>query len=376
MSDAPAARLLSPLTFRNGRTAPNRLWLAPLTNQSSHEDGRISDDELAFLEARAAGGFGIIESCATHVSLDGQGWTGELGLHSDALIPGWRRLAAAVHERGAILIGQAFHGGARALRGPDRPIPWSCSPSEPGEPEVRAATEQDIERTIEAFAAGARRLQEAGADGVELHGAHGYLLCQFLSAAMNRREDRWGGSRQNRARLLRRVMQATRAAVRDDFIVGVRLSPESSPGTPGLDLDESVQVARELCEDGADFIHLSLWDVSRMTQKRPQQHAATIFREALPAAVPIITAGAIWTAAEAAGQLDRGADAVALGRAAITNPDWPQRVLAEGCEPKRPPLTRGELSERAVGPTFTDYLSRWKGFVAEPGVSDSAASPA
>jgi 2,4-dienoyl-CoA reductase-like NADH-dependent reductase (Old Yellow Enzyme family) len=357
--------LLIPLTFRNGRSAPNRVWLAPMTNKASHDDGTLSDDELAFLAARAEGGFGIVETCASHVSLDGQGWAGALGMFADAHVAGWRRLAAAVRAHGALLIGQAFHGGARALRAPDRPAPWSCSPSGPGDPEVREASPDLIEDTIRAFADAARRLESAGVDGVELHGAHGYLLCQFLSSVLNQRTDEWGGRLEHRARLLRRTMRAARAAVGDGFLVGVRLSTESSKGVPGLDLDETLQVASWLCDDGADFIHISLWDAAKNSAKRPDAHPARIFRDALPDDVPLITAGDIWTADDALAQLDHGADAVALGRAAIANPDWPRRVVERRREPKRPPLTAAELRERALGPAFVDYMRRWDGFVAD-----------
>ncbi|MHC5028066.1 MAG: NADH:flavin oxidoreductase [Planctomycetota bacterium] len=356
--------LLAPMAFRNGRTAPNRAWVAPMTNKASHDDGTLSDDELGFLAARAEGGFGVVETCASHVSADGQGWEGELGMFADAQLPGWRRLAAAVQSHGALLLGQAFHGGARARRTPDRPVPWSCSPAAPGEPEVREASPELIEGTIQAFAAAVRRLEAAGADGVELHGAHGYLLSQFLSSVLNQRTDEWGGGLENRARLIRRTMRAARDAVSDDFVVGVRLSPESSEWLPGLDLDETLQVASWLCDDGADFIHISLWDAAKMSAKRPDAHPARIFRDALPDEVPLITAGDIWSTDDALAQLDHGADAVALGRAAIANPDWPRRVIEQRNEPKRPPLTAAELRERALGRAFVDYMRKWDGFVS------------
>jgi 2,4-dienoyl-CoA reductase-like NADH-dependent reductase (Old Yellow Enzyme family) len=358
--------LLSPLVFRNGQQAPNRVWLAPMTNTASHADGRLSDDELGFLVNRAAGGFGVVETCATHVTEDGQAWAGQLGLFADGLVEGWRRLAAAVHaEGGALLIGQAFHGGRKTLRGPERPTPWSCSASLPGEPEVREGSEEQIEALIEAFAAGARRLEQAGAHGVELHGAHGYLLCQFLSSELNRRGDGWGGSLENRARLLRRTLQATRAAVGSGFVVGVRLSPESYDGLPGIDLDESLQVARWLCEDGADVVHLSLWDGTRNTTKHPDVHPARLFRDALPPEVPIVTAGGVWTLADAQAQLEHGADAVALGKAAIANPAWPRAVAKEGQEPDRFPLSAADLRARALGEPFVDYLRKWPDLVSE-----------
>ena len=356
--------LLEPLVFRNGRVAPNRCWLAPMTNKSSHPDGHLSEDELRFLTARAEGSFGVVETCATHVSIEGQGWENEFGIFDDVLTPDWRRLAAAVQEHDVLLLAQLFHGGARALRGEDRPLPWSASASDEEDAPVRRGSEADILAVIEAFAEAARRAESAGADGVELHGAHGYLLCQFLSTTLNRRDDRWGGALEGRARLLRETMRATRAAVSDRFIVGVRLSPESFGGLTGLDLDESIQVARGMCEDGADFIHLSLWDASRDSTKRPGVHTARAFRDALPEEVPIITAGKVWTREDALAQLEHGASAVAVGRAAIADARWPERVAA-GREPRRPPLTPRELAAQGLGPAFIDYMRKWDGFVTD-----------
>jgi len=356
-------QLLTPLKFKNGRTSPNRIWLAPMTNMQSHADGTLSDAEFLWLKSRSEGGFGVIESCATHVSLDGQAWKGELGIYDDAMIPGWRGLARAIQDDGALLIAQTFHGGARAMQTSNGP--WSCSASGSEKTKIREGSEEDIEAAIDAFAQAAKRLHAAGVDGVELHGAHGYLLCQFLSATMNRRVDQWGGSPENRARLSRRVMQATRAAVPSDFVVGVRLSPEDFGATKGLDLDESIQVAKWLCEDGADFIHISLWDATKNSSKYPDRHANTLFRDALPSDVPLVTAGNIWTREDAQRQLDLGADAIALGRSGIANPNWPHEVAKNGNEPTRPPLTPEQLRQRALSDGFVDYMRQWKGFVAE-----------
>ena len=359
-------QLLSPFAFPNGIESPNRIWLAPMTNTQSHEDGTLSDDELEWLRARAAGGFGVIESCATNVTEDGQGWEGEWGIYDDRHTDGWKRAADAVHEHGALLFAQLFHGGQRALRKPGRVPVSAAALGTPGEAdEVRAATPEDIQRIIQAFVDAARRAERAGVDGVELHGAHGYLLNQFLRADLNTREDGWGGTLEGRARLIRTVMQRVREAVGPEFVVGVRVSPENGGFMKGLDLDESLQTAKWLCEDGADFIHVSLWDAHKNTTKRPDEHPTQVFAEALPAGVPIITAGKIWTAEDAAGQLDLGASAVALGRAAITTQDWPWRVARDGGEPFRPPVSAEHLRAHALGDAFVDYMKRWPGFVNE-----------
>jgi 2,4-dienoyl-CoA reductase-like NADH-dependent reductase (Old Yellow Enzyme family) len=238
--------------------------------------------------------------------------------------------------------------------------------SEPGasfEP-PRPATDEDIERAIGQFQHAARRAAEAGFDGVEIHGAHGYLLSQFLSATMNQRQDRWGGSLENRARLMREVTRAVRGAVPASFLVGVRLSPEDYGYAKGLDLDENLELARWLCDDGIDFLHLSLWDAAAPTKKRPEQHPIPLFREVVSAEVRILAAGSIWTRAEAEAVVGRGADVVALGRAGITNPEWPQQAADPSWEPRRPPLTVEELLARDLSPPFVEYMRRWRGFVA------------
>ncbi len=352
--------IFDPLVFRTGLTARNRVILAPMTNQQSHDDGSLSDDELRWLVSRAAGGFGVVMTCAAHVAKDGQGWPGELGIFDDALLPSLERLAGALRRHEAVSIVQIFHGGVRADATASGIRPWSASEIEGARP----ATKEDIERVIGEFGKAAARAKRAGFDGVEIHGAHGYLFTQFLSATQNQRTDEWGGSLEGRARLIREVMRRVREETGAGFTVGVRLSPEDFGNARGLDLDESVQTARWLAEDGADFIHVSLWDVHRNTTKRPDQHAVPLFRQALPEHVKVLTAGKIWTRADAEHQLALGADAVALGRSAILNPEWPLRAQTDGWEPRRPPVSIDELRDRSLSPRFAEYMRRWKGFVA------------
>jgi 2,4-dienoyl-CoA reductase-like NADH-dependent reductase (Old Yellow Enzyme family) len=245
---------------------------------------------------------------------------------------------------------------------------WSASTwreDGPGFEEPRTATTADLERVIEDFAAAAGRARAAGFDGVEIHGAHGYLLTQFLSTVNNTRTDAWGGSLEHRARLIREVTRAIRARVGPAFAVGVRLSLEHGGHAKGLDLDESLQVARWLADDGADFIHASLWKADAMTRKRPDQHPISLVRAAVPADVAVIACGSIWTAAEAHAAIARGADMIAMALAAIINPDWPRQVREPGWEPRRPPLTPAQLGELAVSPAFVTYLRHFKNLVAD-----------
>ncbi len=355
----PMPSALDPLAFRTGLTARNRVALAALTNKQSHADGSLGEDEFRWLCSRADGGYGLVFTCAAHVALDGQSWPGELGIYDDALLPGLTRLAAAMRERGVASLVQIFHGGLRADRAVSGVEPWSASAGEGH----RAATEHDIHRVVRQFADAAQRAQRAGFHGVEVHGAHGYLFTQFLSRTQNRRTDDWGGPLQNRARLLREAVRAVRARVSPSFTVGVRLSPEDFGNARGLDVDESVQVAAWLAGDGADFVHLSLWNAFTNTAKRPDQHPLPLFRAALPPDVVVLAAGSIWTRAEADQVLALGADGVAIGRAAILNADWAKRIADPGWEPRRPPVTVEDLRASGLSAGFAEYMRSFKGMV-------------
>ncbi|MDC0721258.1 NADH:flavin oxidoreductase [Nannocystis bainbridge] len=360
--------LLSPLRLRNGLVARNRVWLAPLTNQQSRDDGVCSPEEQRWLERRAEGGFSVVETCAAHVSRDGQGFDGQLGVWGDHQLPRLRELAAGITGAGAIGLVQLYHGGVRSPSRLTGQQPWSASSFTEAKPDFevpRAADVRDIEDALDAFEQAARRAAAAGFQGVELHGAHGYLLGQFLSSAMNQRTDEWGGSFANRARLIRTAVRRVRAATPAQFLVGARISPEDFGHARGLDLDESLQLAAWLAEDGVDFLHVSLWDTRKNTAKRPDQHPVPLFRAALPAGVPLVVAGNIWTRAEAEAQLGLGADFVALGKVAILNPDWPRRAADPAYEPERGPLTPAQLHDLAISDTFVDYLRRFRTIVRD-----------
>ena len=355
--------LFEPLRFRNGIFAPNRLALAALTNSQSHPDGTLSDEELHWLNLRAEGGFGIMTSCAAHVSTLGKGWPGALGIADDSHLPGLTRLAANMHQRKSLALMQIFHGGLRADKSVCGGQPISSSHDEPSG--ARAATEPELEQVIEDFARAAERAHAANMDGVEIHGAHGYLFTQFLSTTENRRTDRWGGSYENRARLLRKATQAIRARVPAKFIVGVRISPEDGGNARGIDLDESLQLARWLTDDGIDFLHISLWDAFKQSIKRPAEHPLDIFKRVLPTDLPLFTAGHIWDRKDAQQVLDLGADVIALGRAAILNPNWPKDIVDPNWQPQRLPTTAAYLATVGLQPVFINRLRPRPGFMAD-----------
>lgn len=331
--------------------------MAPLTNKQSHPDGTLSDDELAWLVRRAKDGFAWISTCAAFVSEEGHAWKGQLGIASDEHLPGLTRLAAALHEHGALAVVQLHHAGAKADLAPDKL-------STGGPKGCRAATHDDLQRVIEDFVAAARRAESAGFDGVEIHGANGYLFTQFLAPQDNPREDAYGGDLDNRARLLRETIRAVRAAVAPGFAVGVRTSPVDVWARRGLILSDGVEVARWAAEDGADFVHLSLGQAAG-----PAPHewntgpVARAVRDGVPSEVPVFAAGGIWTRADAEAAFDAGVDVAVLGRASIGNPDWPIASEQPDYQPQRPPWTTDYLESVDVGPDLLGYLRAFPGMV-------------
>jgi 2,4-dienoyl-CoA reductase-like NADH-dependent reductase (Old Yellow Enzyme family) len=361
MQRSARPRFLEPFTFRRtGQTARNRVALAAMTNAQSNPDGTLGEDEYRWLLSRARGGFGVVSTCAAHVALDGQGWAGELGVFDDVHVPGLRRLATDLRREGALSLVQIFHGGVKAPSRMTGQQPWSASEYESkahGFERPRAATEADIERVIGQFVDAARRSAEAGFDGVELHGAHGYLFSQFLGRISNTRADRWGGAElPNRARLMLETVDAIRARVPADFLVGTRLSP-AYPADQGASPEDSLQVARWLVERGIDFLHISNLGELDGTLGLTRQ-----FRDAIGADVPLTVCGSINTPAEAEAVMEQGADFVALARAAIANPTWPRDAAQAGWEPTRLPLTPVELRERMISERFIEYLGSVRAF--------------
>ena len=364
--------LLSPLTLRCGLTLKNRLALAPLTNGQSADDGALLPEEVRWLLRRARGGFGLVETCAAFVSWQGKAFDGQLSLAAmdddddrDRQRAALTALATAIADAGAGGIVQLVHGGARSptrLTGLQPVAPSVFHEHSPSFEVPRALSGGEVEAVAASFVDAAVRAQQAGFAGVELHAAHGYLLGQFLSRTLNTRDDQWGGSFDNRVRLLTHIARGVRAACGDDFAVGVRLSPEDRGFAKGLDIDESVETACRL-QDDVDFVHISLWDASKNSVKHPAQHPARLFRHALPADVAVVAAGGIWTHADASALVERGADIVSVGRAAIVDPDWPTHVILQGKAPIRGPRTAEELQAVDVSKGFVQYLQRFPGLV-------------
>jgi len=353
--------LFAPMSFIRGPAMQNRLMLAPLTNLQSHPDGTLSHDEHRWLTLRAQGGFGLTMTAAAHVQRIGQGFPGQVGVFSDIHIPGLARLAEDIRKAGSLAVVQLHHAGMRspaALIG-EAPV---C-PSEDADTGSRALTLDEVHQLRDDFIAAAVRADKAGFDGVEIHGAHGYIVCQFLSAETNRRTDVYGGSPENRARLVLEILDGVRAACRPDFNLGLRLSPERF----GLSLMEVRDlVGRLFSEAKIDYLDMSLWDCF----KEPVEEAhrgrtlMSYFTDLPRGDVRLGVAGKIMSAADARAMLDAGADFVLLGRAAILHHDWPQKARANpDFRPVSLPVTRAHLEAEGLGPAFVTYMATWAGFV-------------
>jgi len=352
-----------PVTFLHGPAMTNRFMLAPLTNQQSHTDGTLSDDEHHWLTMRAQGGFGLTMTCAAHVQAVGQGFPGQLGIFGDEHLAGLTRMAADLNATGTVSYVQLHHAGNRSPRDVTGLQP--VCPSDDPETGARALTADEVQQVIADFVAGARRAQQAGFHGVELHGAHGYLICQFLSAEINHRTDEYGGSSQNRSRLLFDIIDGIRRECGHDLALAVRLSPERF----GMQTSEIVEVYERLVATGdVDLIDMSLWDVRRVTDQEgySDRPLLDVFAALPRGDVRLGVAGKIHTPADVQMVLDAGVDVPVLGRVAILHHDYPARLRADaGFEPRHAPVSREVLASEGVSPSFVEYLAGTFRFVAD-----------
>lgn len=356
-------QLSDPIQFAHGVAWRNRLALAPLTNKQSNPDGSLSDMEIDWLLARARHGFGMVMTAAAYVAQAGKAWDGQLGVSDDAQLPGLERLASGLRQAGAASLVQLQHGGSKgstAISG--EPL---VAPYEDPETGARALTVDEIHGLVDDFAAAAARAERAGFDGVQLHGAHGYLLCQFLDGR-NVRDDGYGGSLEGKARVIRDTIDAVRAATSPQFHVGLRLSTERF----GLTTDEIVQLSADLMIEGQlDHLDLSLWDVTKLPEGAHASAAplVTHFIDLPRGDTRLGIAGKIVDGPSARAALATGADFVDIGRAAIADQFIAERILADG-DYAGPtfPVTRQSLRDNTVGEPFVEYFATgWPQLVAD-----------
>ncbi len=337
MKDLP---MLFEKSFIKSLHLDNRAIRSATWEGGADRKGNITERVVKLYADLADGGVGLIITGFQYVLPNGIGIAHQVGNYSEELLPGLMRLNEAARAGGSKVMAQLVHAGSKADPGlfPEEEDIWG--PSAVPDPLTgrvpKEMTQQEITSLVEAYAAAASRAQRAGFDGIQLHGAHGYGINQFLSPALNRRTDGYGGTPANRYRFLGEVLEGVRGVVGKDYPLFIKLSGDDFfPG--GLTLEESLDIGRRLAEDGIDCIEVSGGSKaspggmipSRLNVRRPGDEAylaglAGRFREQLQ--VPVVSVGGIRSPEIAAKILEEGlADYMAFCRPLIREPNLIKR---------------------------------------------------
>ena len=349
------------IKFPCGLTMKNRFMLAPLTNTQSHENGKLSDEEYNWLTMRAKGNFGLTMSCASHVQAIGKGFPGQLGIFGDEHIEGLKRLTDEIKSHDSLAVAQLHHAG---MRSPENIIgEQPVCPSDDEETNSRALSIDEVKRLRDDFIEAGVRAKKAGYEGVEIHGAHGYILCQFLSSDINKREDEYGGNLENRSRIIFEIIDGIRDKCGSEFLLGVRLSAERF----GIKLGETKEVCKKLIDSSnIDFLDMSLWDSFKepLEEQHQGKNLLEHFTELDFKDVKLTVAGNIRTGENVHEVLKNKVDFVTIGRAAILYHDFPLRVMENPkFEPIELPVSIAHLSKEGLSDKFIEYMGAWPGFV-------------
>jgi 2,4-dienoyl-CoA reductase-like NADH-dependent reductase (Old Yellow Enzyme family) len=328
------------------KTAKNRLVFAATGTGYAHHNGSVSDQMLCHYSARAKGGAGWIT--IEHGFVDYRYWKqGRIPAYDqESFTVGLHDLAEVIHSFKALAVVQLSLGVGRqstAMRAGTELVSASPVPYRVGQGSAprglkhfegvigeipRELSTTEVKELEKGFVAAAERIARVGFDGIEIHGAHGYLLSSFLSPLTNRRGDEYGGSLEGRLRLSVHLIQKTRQALGKDFLLGYRISgAEHSPG--GLSLEDTVEIAKVFSEAGLDFIHLSSGSIESMKYMIPEEEGVILpeaegIKKAV--AIPVICPN-IHDPEKARQALDSGkADFISLSRPLLADPEWPNKV--------------------------------------------------
>jgi 2,4-dienoyl-CoA reductase-like NADH-dependent reductase (Old Yellow Enzyme family) len=338
----------------------NRFMLAPLTNQLSELNGFASELDQEWFRQLSQGGYALVQTCAAYVEAVGVAFARQLGIYSDAHVPGLTRMATAIRAGGGLSAVQLHHAGHRAnplLGGVPAPASGGTLLG------LKALTTEEVERIRDSFIAAAKRAERAGFDGVAVHGAFGWILSEFMSPTLNRRTDKYGGSVENRARLTIEVIEGIRRTCGPNFQIGWRLSVERY----GLVLEELREIAAVILDrELIDYLDLALWDSAQVVRAGTFQGRTmlSVFTSLPRRGVRVGAAGKITSARRAAELLDEGCDFALVGRAGILQRDFPLRVKADPLHalPKLP-VTADYLRAGGLNERFVNYMREWPGFV-------------
>ncbi|WP_311753575.1 NADH-dependent flavin oxidoreductase [Proteus columbae] len=329
------ASLFASFPLAKNRELRNRIVMAPMTTWSANSDGTISDQELAFYERRSQD-VGLVITGCTYVTPSGIGFTNEFAAYDDRFIDSLKKLATAAKSGGAPAILQIFHAGNKALPElvPEGDVvsasasiaQMEASSNDKKNP-VREMTENEIQTTIQAFGDVTKRAIKAGFDGVELHGAHGFLLQNFFSPRFNNRTDQWGGDVEGRMRFPLAVLQEVKRVVDEyatkPFVIGYRISPEESM-KGGLRIEDTYTLLDRLILSGTSYLHVSLVSIADSYPVEYPNGPRTIelILNHIAGRIPVIAAGKIRTPEQAQQALSLGLSLVAIGKGLVINPEW------------------------------------------------------
>jgi len=322
----------------------NRTVVAPMTRVSTNGDGVPTTEMERYYRRYAEGGFGLIITEGVYTDRRfAQAYPNQSGLTNESQQQGWQRIATATHEAGGRIVLQLMHAGALSQHltntrsasaiQPMREMLAGYSTKQGRFPLPHAMNQAEIDEVIAGFVETATRAEQAGFDGVEVHGANGYLLDQFMTSYTNDREDQYGGSVENQCRLSAEIITAIKAAVSSDFMVGIRVSQGKVNDFdylwPNGSSDGEI-IFTAIKNAGADYIHFASegkgFDHGCLT--RDGQSLSKLAREV--SGLPVIANGGLDKLSEAHRILEEGhADLIALGTGALANPDWPARIEAK-----------------------------------------------
>ncbi|MEK3685158.1 NADH-dependent flavin oxidoreductase [Paenibacillus sp. FSL R10-2736] len=329
--------LFESYTFKNGISLRNRVVMSPMTTWASNDDYTISDGEVNYYRRRVTG-VGLVITGCTHVQPNGIGFTNEFAAYDDKFIPSLRRLADAAKSGGAAAVLQIFHAGSKALPNltPNGDVVSSSAVETEATgfaPSVmpRELSHDEVWEVILAFGETTRRAIEAGFDGIEIHGAHGFLVQNFFSPYFNRREDDWGGSLENRLRFPLAIVKEMKRVIEKHavkpFILGYRISPDEHQ-EGGIRMKDTYVLIDRLIEAEVDYVHASLADAlsSKPVDSQDDRTYLELIVEHVNSRIPLLAAGSMVTPDDAAKGLDKGLNLAVIGHALITDPDWIDKV--------------------------------------------------
>ena len=319
-----------------GKTMKNRMAVSAMVTNYCNDDGTATERYLAYHEEKAKGGWGLIITEDYGIAPEGHGFKYIPGLWDDRQIPGHSELPKRVHKYGAVILAQIYHCGRQtnkdAIHG--RQVRSSSPIMCPfGDDIPKPFTTEEVKETVKKFGDAALRAKKCGFDGVEIHGAHGYLITQFFSLYSNKRIDEYGGNFWNRTRFAREIVQDIKEKCGDDFIIGMRLSVEEFVDG-GLTIEDSKAIARMMESCGVDLLHLSLGNylsadlfiASHYTDHGWIADYARAIKDVV--SIPVMVVSRINDPFVADSILSSGyADFVAMGRASLADPELPNKTF-------------------------------------------------